>query len=72
VHVSDSLGSATSQTNKAVREKLEEVALELLRAAQSEMAQDPEAAKKKLHQVQSIVDSKHPAYAKASKLLSGP
>jgi hypothetical protein len=72
VRVSDSLGSATSQTNKAVREKLEEVATELVRTAQSEIAADPEAAKKKLRQVQGIVETKHAAYVKATKLLSGP
>jgi hypothetical protein len=70
VRTAESLGSQ-SPTNKAVRDKLEDLAGELLRSATSEQANDPEAAKKKLHQIQGMVDSKSPLYAKATKQLSG-
>jgi len=60
-----------SPTNKSVRERLEELATELLRSAASEQATDPESAKKKLHQIQGMVDPKSPTYAKATKQLSG-
>jgi len=70
VRTAESLGSQ-SPTNKAVRDKLEDLAGELLRSATSEQASDPEAAKKKLHQIQGMVDPKSPLYAKATKQLSG-
>jgi hypothetical protein len=69
VKVSDALGS-TSPTTKLVRDKLEEVAGDLVRAAQSELSSDPEGAKRKLHQVQGMVDPMHPLHARATKLLS--
>ncbi len=70
VRLSDSLGSS-SPSNKTVRDKLDELAIELYRAAQSELASDPDAAKRKLHQVQGMIDPKNPVYAKATKLLNG-
>lgn len=69
VKTADALGSA-SPTTKSVRQKLEDIAAELVRAAQAEAASDPEAAKKKLHQVLGIIDPKHPTYLKASRLLN--
>ncbi|HET7501112.1 MAG TPA: FHA domain-containing protein [Kofleriaceae bacterium] len=71
VRVSENLGS-TSPSNKTIRGMLEGIASDLLRAAQGEMASDPESAKKKLRQILSIVDSKHPIFIKAQKLLTGP
>jgi hypothetical protein len=71
VQVSESLGS-TSPTNKTVRGMLEAIASDLLHAAQTELASEPEAAKRKLHQILVIVDAKHPLYVKAQKLLNGP
>jgi hypothetical protein len=70
VRLSESLGTK-STSNQTVRSMLEALAADLLRAAQSELASDPEGAKKKLHQILGIVDSKHPLYLKAQKLLNG-
>ncbi len=70
VRTAESLGSQ-SPTNKSVRDRLEELATELLRSAASDQATDPEGAKKKLHQIQGMVDPKSPTYAKATKQLSG-
>jgi hypothetical protein len=71
VRESDALGSQ-SPSNKTVREKLDSVAADLLRAAQSEMASDVEAAKQKLRQILNMVEPKNPVYGKASRLLNGP
>lgn len=70
VRWSESLGSQ-SPTNKAVREKLESVAGELLGAAAGEQSTNPEDAKRKAHQVQGMVDTKSQLYARATKLLNG-
>jgi Inner membrane component of T3SS, cytoplasmic domain len=72
VKASDALGSASSSSNKTVRDKLDSVASDLYRAAQSEMASDKEAAKQKLRQIRAIVDPRSPLHAKATKLLNGP
>jgi len=72
VKVSDALGSASSSSNKTVRDKLDSVANDLYRAAQSEMASDKEAAKQKLRQIRAIIDPRNPLHAKATKLLNGP
>jgi hypothetical protein len=71
VRASDALGSQ-SPSNKTVRDKLDSVAADLYRTAQSEMANDAEAAKQKLRQILNIVEAKNPLYAKASRLLNGP
>jgi hypothetical protein len=71
VRASDTLGSQ-SPSNKTVREKLDSVAADLLRTAQSELASDAEAAKLKLRQILNIVEPKNPVYAKATRLLNGP
>jgi pSer/pThr/pTyr-binding forkhead associated (FHA) protein len=71
VKVASDLGTETAATTKSVREALEGVAGELVRAAQAELTSNPDAAKKKLRQVQGIVDARHPAAIKATKLLSG-
>jgi len=71
VRTAEALGSQ-SPTNKSVRDKLEDLAGELLRSASSEQASDPEDAKKKLRQIQGMVDPKSPLYAKATKQLSSP
>jgi hypothetical protein len=70
VRISEQLGS-TSPTNKSIREKLEDLAAELYRSGSSELATDPDSAKKKLRQVLGMVDPKSPLYGKASKLLNG-
>jgi hypothetical protein len=70
VRTSESLGSSSS-SNKAVRDRLEAFAAELFRAAQSELASDPESAKKKLRQILGMVDPKHPLYSKSQKLING-
>jgi len=70
VRLAESLGSK-SPTNQSVRAKLEDIASELYRAAQDEMSTDSDDAKKKLHQIQGIVDTKSPLYSKATKLLNG-
>jgi len=54
-----------------VRDKLEEIAGELYRSASSELATDPDGAKKKLRQIQGMVDQKNPLFGKAAKLLNG-
>jgi len=70
VRTSDALGSQSS-TNKMVRDALDAAAAELLRAAAAERGSDPEDAKKKARQVQSMVENKNPLFARAGKLLSG-
>jgi len=71
VRTADGLGTAGSST-KSVRDNLDSIAADLVRAATKEMASDPDAAKKKLRQVLGIVDGKNPLYIRASKLLNGP
>jgi hypothetical protein len=71
VKASDSLGS-TSPSNKTVRDKLDTVAGDLYRSAQSELSSDRESAKQKLRQILNMVEPKNPLHAKASKLLNGP
>jgi hypothetical protein len=71
VRNSEALGS-TSKNNATVRRMLEETASDLYHEGASELASDPEGAKKKLHQILGIVESKHPLYLKAQKLLNGP
>ncbi|MEO7735148.1 MAG: hypothetical protein ABIY55_29610, partial [Kofleriaceae bacterium] len=71
VRTSESLGSSSS-SNKAVRDRLEAFAAEIYRAAQTDLASDPEGAKKKLRQILGMVDPKHPLYSKAQKLLNAP
>ncbi|HEU4733287.1 MAG TPA: hypothetical protein VFT22_35590, partial [Kofleriaceae bacterium] len=71
VRVSESLGSS-SPSNKTIRGMLEALASDLLRAAQGELASDPESAKKKLRQILSIVEARNPLFIKAQKLLNGP
>jgi pSer/pThr/pTyr-binding forkhead associated (FHA) protein len=70
VRQSESLGSK-SKNNQTVRSMLEGIAGDLLRAAQSEIATEPDAAKKKLRQILGIVDAKQPVYGRAQKLLNG-
>jgi hypothetical protein len=70
IRQAEALGS-TSPTNKSVRDKLEEIAAELYRSATSELATDLDGARKKLHQIQGMVDQKNPLYGKATKLLNG-
>jgi hypothetical protein len=71
VRQSEALGTK-STSNQTVRGMLEALAAELLRGAQSELASDPEGAKKKLRQILGIVDAKNPLYLRAQKLLNGP
>ena len=71
VKASDVLGS-TSPSNKTVRDKLDAVAGDLYRSAQSELASDRESAKQKLRQIRAIIDPRNPLHAKATKLLNGP
>jgi Inner membrane component of T3SS, cytoplasmic domain len=70
VRISESLGS-TSPTNASIRSKLEDLAADMYRSAQGELASDPDSAKQKLRQVLVMVDTKSPLYSKASKLLNG-
>jgi hypothetical protein len=70
VRQSESLGTR-STNNQTVRSMLEGLAGELLRAAQGDMATDPDGAKKKLHQILGMVDAKNPLAVKAAKLLNG-
>jgi hypothetical protein len=69
VRMSESLGS-TSPSNKLVREKLESVASDLLKAAQGELSTQPDEARRKARQVQGMVDTRHPLHVKATRLLS--
>ena len=71
VRTAESLGSSSS-SNKAVRDRLEVLAGENYRSAQTDLASDPEGAKKKLRQILGIVDPKNPLYSKAQKLLNAP
>jgi hypothetical protein len=71
VREAEGLGSHTDDL-KIVRSNLEDKAKELLRAARSELASDPEAAKQKLHQIQSMVDRSNQVWQQAAKLLNGP
>jgi hypothetical protein len=71
VKTSDSLGS-NSPSNKTVRDKLDTVAGDLYRTAQSELASDREDAKQKLRQILGMIEPRNPLHAKASKLLNGP
>ena len=71
VRTSESLGSSSS-SNKTVRDRLEAFATEMFRSAQTELASDPEGAKKKLRQILGMVDPKHPLYAKSQRLLNAP
>jgi hypothetical protein len=72
VRQSEALGGNTTpgSTNKSVRDKLTSIASELLTTATSELSSNPDEAKRKAHQVQSIVDSKNPLYAKAARLIN--
>jgi pSer/pThr/pTyr-binding forkhead associated (FHA) protein len=70
VRESEALGS-TSPSNKVIREKLESVAADLLRAASSELASNPEEAKRKARQVEGMVDTRHPLHVRATRLLNG-
>lgn len=69
VKTAEDLGS-TSPTNKAVRDSLEAAANDLYRAASRDAANDITEAKRKLRQIQGMVDSKTAVYAKATKLLN--
>jgi hypothetical protein len=69
--VLDKTGSQAS-SNKLVRDKLTSIASELLSAATSEVASNPEEAKRKARQVQGIVETRSPLHARAAKLLNGP
>jgi hypothetical protein len=60
-----------SSTTKSVRESLDSIAGELLRAATAERTSDPASAKKKALQIQAIVDPRSSLFARA-KLISGP
>lgn len=71
VRKAEELGSRTDDL-KIVRQNLEEKARDLLRAARSELASDPDAAKQKLHQIQGIVDRQNPLWQQAARLLNGP
>jgi hypothetical protein len=61
-----------SDSLKIVRQALEDKAKELLRAARSEIAADPEAAKQKLRQIQGMVERQNTIWQQASKLLTAP
>jgi hypothetical protein len=71
VRKAEELGSRTDDL-KIVRQNLAGKAQELLQTAHSELASDPEAAKQKLHQVQSMVDRQSSLWQQAAKLLNGP
>lgn len=71
VRKAEELGSRTDDL-KIVRQNLEDKAKELLRAARSELAADPEAAKQKLRQIQGMVERQNPLWQQAAKLLNGP
>lgn len=71
VRMAESLGSK-STNNATVRTLLEETASDLYRTAQSELASDPEGAKKKARQILGMVDTRNPLYARAQKLINGP
>jgi hypothetical protein len=70
VRTSEAHGS-TSSTNQAVRKNLEAVAADLMKAATSERASDPEGSNKKLRQILGIVDNKTPVHQRAARLLNG-
>jgi hypothetical protein len=70
VRTSDTLGNPGS-TIKSVRDKLQQVASDLYRAALNELTTDPDSAKRKLRQILGMVDAKTQVYANASKLLNG-
>jgi hypothetical protein len=71
VHVAEELGSQSDDL-KIVRQNLDDKAKELLREARDERSSDPDAAKKKLHQVQGMVERQSPAWQQAAKLLNAP
>lgn len=71
VRKAEELGSRTDDL-KIVRQNLTDKAKELLHTAHGELASDPEAAKQKLHQVQSMVDRQSSLWQQAAKLLNGP
>jgi hypothetical protein len=71
VRMAESLGSK-STNNATVRTLLEETASDLYRTAQSELASDPDGAKKKARQILGMVDTRNPLYARAQKLINGP
>jgi hypothetical protein len=71
VRKAEELGSRTDDL-KIVRQNLEDKAKELLRAARSELASDPEAAKQKLRQIQGMVERQNPLWQQAARLLNGP
>ena len=70
VRAAESFGSK-SNTNKAIRDNLEGQAAQIYKSASSDMSTDPDGAKKKLKQIQRMVDSKSTWYQKATKLLNG-
>jgi Inner membrane component of T3SS, cytoplasmic domain len=70
VRVSEQYGSS-SPSNKTVRDKLESLAADLVRTASSELASNPEEARRLARQVQGMVDAKNPLHARATKMLSG-
>jgi len=71
VRKAEELGSRIEDL-KIVRLNLEDRAKELLRAARSEIASDPEAAKQKLRQIQGMVERQSSIWQQAAKLLNGP
>ena len=71
VHTAEELGSRVDDL-KIVRQNLDEKARELMHAARSELASDPDAARQKLRQIQRIVDPRNPLWQQAARLLSGP
>jgi hypothetical protein len=71
VHVAEELGSRSDDL-KIVRQNLDDKAKELLHEARDERASDPDAAKKKLRQVQGMVERQSPTWQQAAKLLSAP
>lgn len=72
VRTSDALGGSSSASNKSVRDALDTVATDLVRAASAQLASDPAEAKAKLRVVLTIVEQKNPLYVKATKLLNAP
>jgi pSer/pThr/pTyr-binding forkhead associated (FHA) protein len=68
---SEKIGSS-SPSIKLVRDKLESLAADLLKAAQSELSSNPAEARQKARQVKGMVAPGHPLYVKASRLVDGP
>jgi len=66
----DELLNSLGDVRTRLAERLERA--ELLRAARSEIAADPEAAKQKLRQIQGMVERQNTLWQQASKLLNGP